>query len=161
MLTASGNSENGVLKAKLSGIMNENVDFDKLFGAEFRALELNCKGINRINSLGVKLWRNYFHKLRGTKIKVRFFELSPELVHQLNHLGDFVHKDDVESICAPYYCRSCATVTMRTFELATLGDLGQMDLQPVPCQNCQDPAEFDEIPEEFFFFLGESLKRRI
>lgn len=153
MLTATHQLENGVLRGKLKGVMDETVDLARLLGTGFKELEINAREVNRINSLGVKIWRNYFHKLRCDGVKVRFLELSPELVLQLNYLSDFIEKNEIVSLCAPYHCAGCGSQTLLTVLVASIPKGQTPQVSPIPCQNCQKPAEFDEIPEEYFNFL--------
>lgn len=145
----------GALKASLQGIVDESVDLAKLVGIDFTSLELNCREVTRINSLGVREWRTYFHRLRCDAVSIRFVELSPVLVTSLCVVSHMVEPAEIHSICAPFQCTSCSKTSLVVFGIEQLKALDPVrrDLAPVPCQECGKPASFDDYADEYFSFL--------
>lgn len=140
-------------KIILSGVIDETTEFTRLLGGYGNSLAIYCKDIIRINSVGIKLWREFFSGFRKSGGKVSFFELSPSLVATLNYVSDFVNKSEVGSICAPFHCRGCNSVTLKIYSAAEAKEL----LKAVPivnCEKCKSEAELDEIPEEYLAFLS-------
>jgi len=44
----------------LNGSIEESVSFETIIGQPIPEMHVNCKGISRINSIGVKSWIAYF-----------------------------------------------------------------------------------------------------
>lgn len=139
-------------KLILSGIIDEAADLSPLLEGNPRALHLDCRNVSRINSIGVKLWREFFGRYRKGGGRAHFFNLSPALVSPLNYLSDFAQKDEIRSICVPFMCLSCEKTTIATYTTDELTKLN-LNLTPPPCAACGAKTEMDEIPEEYFSFL--------
>lgn len=137
----------------LAGVIDETVNFASSFPGSESSMTLNCKEVSRINSVGIKLWREHFQKVRQAGGALKFKELSPPLVSTLNYLSDFIEKKEIESICAPFLCSKCNAITLQTLTLDQAKKY--LSSQPkVACNQCKTDAEFDEIPEEYFAFLN-------
>lgn len=152
MLNVAKTKDGPVLKVTLDGIIDELADLNSLIGRDFREIHIHARDVTRINSMGIKSWRNYFHGLRCEAIKVRFFELPPELVSQINFVSYFVEVPEIETLCVPFYCSPCNRTTLKVYSLGEIRKICK-ELQDQPCEKCGQPAHFDEIAEEYFSFL--------
>lgn len=141
---------------KISGSIEENVDFEELIGKPNGSLVVNCKGIPRINSVGVKAWIKFFQSLTARGVQLRFEECSTAIVEQINLISNFTCGGEVVSIYVPFSCEQCKTELVGLFQVADLLKMG-MEIPPLSCSKCGGEAVFDDIPEEYFNFL-EDLK---
>ena len=141
-----------LLTVRLTGSIEETVNFDQLIGETSAELEVNCKDVPRINSLGVNGWIKYFqtHQSKGTKLK--FTECSTAIVEQFNLISNFSCGGAVESIFVPFSCVQCKSELVGLFKTADLKKIG-FKLPNLKCTKCGSPAEFDDVPEEYFGFL--------
>ena len=138
-------------KLTMSGVIDETVDFSKLSDARKSDLHILCREVNRINSVGIKIWRDFFRNYREQGGSVRFHELSPALVATMNYISDFVEIKELVSLCAPYICPKCKTSALKVLTVAEA-----KSCLPTPpsmaCPKCSALMELDEIPEEYFSF---------
>jgi hypothetical protein len=152
MVNVLKEQKGNVLAVRLSGSVEENVNFDQLIGPPPAELHVNCKEIPRINSVGVKAWIKYFQSAQAKGTKLRFTDCSTAIVEQINLISNFTCGGDVESIYVPFSCGKCKSELVGLFRTA---DLKRLNLQvpDLKCSKCGGTATFDDIPEEYFGFL--------
>lgn len=155
MLNVGKAKDGHILDVTLEGVIDELTDFNGLLGRDFLEIHVHARDVTRINSMGIKSWRNYFHALRCDAIRVKFYELPPELVSQMNFVSYFVELPEIESLCVPFFCSSCNKTTLKAFSVPEVRKI-RGNLPEYPCEGCGQPARFDEIPEEYFSFLEET-----
>jgi anti-anti-sigma regulatory factor len=141
-----------VLSIHLSGSIDETVDFASLLGSPQPEMEINCKAIPRINSIGVKAWIRYFQGCLTAGTKLTFVECSTAIVEQINLILNFTCGGKVESIFVPFSCPFCKSELTGLFKTDELKKL-QYKLPEYKCTLCGKGAIFDDIPEEYFSFL--------
>lgn len=141
-----------VLLVRISGSIEESVNFDQLIGPPPAELHVNCKEIPRINSVGVKAWIKYFQAAQAKGTKIKFIECSSAIVDQFNLISNFSAGGTVESIYVPFSCSSCKTELMGLFKTEDLKKLN-FEIPELKCSKCGNKAVFDDIPEEYFGFL--------
>jgi anti-anti-sigma regulatory factor len=141
-----------VLVVRLTGSIEESVNFDQLVGAPPPELWVNCKEIPRINSVGVKAWIKYFQGAQAKGCKLKFIECSTAIVEQINLISNFTCGGVVESIFVPFSCTGCKSELVGLFKCEDLKKL-QLKLPDLKCSKCGGKAVFDDIPEEYFGFL--------
>lgn len=152
MLKVTKEQKGSATEVKLSGSIEESVNFEALMGAPTGELILHCKEINRINSIGVKGWIKYFQALNSNGVKLKFIECSTAIVEQINLISNFTCGGVVESIYVPFACSSCKTELIALFKVADLKS-GGIQLPELKCTKCSGKAVFDDIEEEYFAFL--------
>ncbi len=152
MATATKEQKGNVTVVTLAGSIDEADDFSKLIGTPQGGLQVKCKGVTRINSMGVKSWIKYFTSLVANKISVQFFEVTTPLVENANMVQNFIPKDSVFSVMAPYRCPACNTNLVAEMKTE---DVTKSAFNPpaLKCPKCAKPAEFDDMPDEFFAFM--------
>lgn len=156
MLQIAKEQRGDLLVIKLTGTIEENVDFTTLIGpVESKKMDFILKGVSRINSVGIKAWIKYFQGMAGKGVQLRFFECSTAIVEQVNLISNFTCGGAVESIFVPFCCNSCGTELLGLFRTA---DLKKVNLQipELKCSKCGGSATFDDIPEEYFGFITRS-----
>lgn len=154
MLNVVKEQQGQVLVVRLTGTIEESVDFEQLIGPVSGELVINCKGVPRINSVGVKAWIRYFQAASQKGVKLRFQECSTAIVEQMNLISNFICGGEVESIFVPFCCEDCKGELVGLFKTADLKKIN-FELPELKCTKCGGKAVFDDIPEEYFNFLME------
>jgi anti-anti-sigma regulatory factor len=137
---------------RLTGSIEENTNFDKLIGEIPMELVVSCKGVPRINSVGVKAWIKFFQQAQAKGTKLKFIECSTAIVEQINLISNFTCGGSVESIYVPFSCEKCKTELIGLFSSEDLKKL-KFQLPDLKCSKCGGSAAFDDIPEEYLGFL--------
>jgi hypothetical protein len=144
-----------VLIVRLSGSIEESVNFDEVLGPPPAEMDINCKEIPRINSIGVKAWIRYFQGAQAKGTRIRFLECSTAIVEQINLISNFTCGGEVESIYVPFSCTQCKTELVGLFKTEDLKKL-DLELPELKCSKCGGKAIFDDIPDEYLGFLTRS-----
>ena len=142
--------------AKLSGTIEENINFKNLLGDVSGSLIVNTKEVFRINSDGVRAWIQYFQSLQSKGVKITYEDCSVAIVEQINMVANFRCGGTVQSIIVPHLCLKCSTHTDDSYTVDQLKSL-DFKVSPLKCPKCGGWAELDEIPEEYFSFLTATL----
>jgi anti-anti-sigma regulatory factor len=140
-----------ILTVQFIGSIEENANLVNLVGSVPKELHVNCKGITRINSEGVKAWIKFFQDVSQKGVLLRFFEVSTVMVEQVNLISNFFVGSPIESFYAPYSCPIC------TKEYICLIQTASCTSQTPPeqkCPNCKVELAFDDIVEEYFGFIA-------
>ncbi|MBC7692316.1 MAG: hypothetical protein H7222_11175 [Methylotenera sp.] len=153
MINVTKEQKGEVLVVRLSGSIEESVNFDQLIGPPPPDLHVNCKEVSRINSAGVKAWIKYFQAAAAKGTKLRFLECSTAIVEQINLISNFVVTGEVESIYVPFSCTSCKAELIALFKTVDLKANG-LTAPELKCTKCSGNAVFDDIEEEYFGFLS-------
>ena len=112
--------------------------------------------VRRINSCGVREWVNFVRDLPGVS-ELTFSHCSPAIVTQLNMIYNFRGAAKVRSFLAPYVCENCGHEEEKLLDLQT--HFPTRDFKRVPdfkCDKCGKEMEFDDLPERYLSFLGET-----
>lgn len=153
MINAAKEQKGNSLVVRLSGSIEESVNFDQLIGAPPADMTVMCKEIARINSVGVKAWIKYFQGAQQKGTKLHFAECSTAIVEQINLISNFTCGGSVDSIYVPFACEKCRSELVGLFKTEDLKKLA-MNLPELKCTKCGGKAVFDDIPEEYFGFLS-------
>lgn len=152
MVNVAKEQKGDVLVLKLSGSIEESVDFDQLIGPVTKEVHIHCKGVTRINSVGVKAWIKYFQSLKTKAVKVKFAECSMAIVEQINLISNFVAGGEVVSLYVPFLCENCKAEFVALFTVEMVRKLG-FKMPFAKCPKCSGKAVFDDLPDEYFYFL--------
>jgi anti-anti-sigma regulatory factor/DNA-directed RNA polymerase subunit RPC12/RpoP len=153
VLNVAKEQKGSALLVRLSGSVEESVNFDQLIGPPPPELIISSKEIPRINSVGVKAWIKYFQAAQAKGTKLTFIECSTAIAEQINLISNFTCGGTVESIYVPFACTSCKSELVGLFKTADLKKLN-LKLPELKCSKCGGKAVFDDIPEEYFGFLN-------
>ena len=152
MLNVVKEQKNNALHVRLSGSIEESVNFDQLLGPPAPDMVIHCKEVPRINSVGVKAWIKYFQAAQQKGSKLTFTECSTAIVEQINLISNFTCGGKVESIYVPFSCTGCKSELVGLFRTDDLAKLN-MQIPELKCTKCGGKAVFDDIPEEYLGFL--------
>jgi anti-anti-sigma regulatory factor len=151
-LKVTRSAGNKSLEISLEGPIDERSNLNTLVGSFLGDLVVNCEKVTRVNSVGVKQWMSYFTSLQNSRISFQFEKISPALVEQFNIIKNFACGGKINSLLLPYHCDACNYHFQIIYSTASVQE-AQYQPPPLHCPQCQKPASFDEIPEEFFAFL--------
>lgn len=152
MVNVIKEQKGSVLMVRLTGSIEENVNFDQLIGPPPADLYVSCKEVPRINSVGVKAWIRYFQQTQSNGTRLKFFECSTAIVQQINLISNFTCGGVVESIYVPFSCTNCKAELVGLFRSEDLKKV-HLKVPELKCTKCGGKASFDDIPEEYFAFL--------
>lgn len=144
------------LIVRLAGAIEESANFDQTIGMPgpgITELILITRDVSRINSDGVKAWIRFFQQITKAGVKLQLLECSPAIVQQINYISNFRSGGTIESILVPFGCTQCKSELIGGFRVSDLKKSG-LRLPTVKCSKCGGPAVFDDIPQEYFFFLS-------
>jgi hypothetical protein len=157
MLKIEPTQTSGVYNLKLEGTITEDAELVADVPAGARRLDVFCKGITRVNSMGITKWILFFRELRKRGLEIRYFEMPVAVVNLCNFVSGMVESNEVHSFFLPYYCDACNTEmsVLKTAESFTGGGSQPptQTLEAIPCSNCQKPAEFDGVLSNYLEFL--------
>jgi anti-anti-sigma regulatory factor len=137
---------------ELQGSLEEQVNLEQQIGELKGELTINCRGVTRINSVGVKMWMRYFQALKTRGQVFRFIECPPALVEQLNLISNFACGGDVVSVLLPFSCVKCQNDFVANVGTAEL-KANQLLIPTVKCEKTDCGATFDDDPTEYLYFL--------
>jgi DNA-directed RNA polymerase subunit RPC12/RpoP len=152
MVTVTREQKNGVTSIKIAGTIDEHVDLQKEIGAMPARVNIICREISQINSLGVKAWIEFFTRAATAHIQFTFSDCPPPIVEQLNYITNFSCGGQVVSVSVPFSCESCHKELRGTVKSDDLKKVAYK-LPPIKCPKCSAKAFFDDVPEEYFAFL--------
>jgi hypothetical protein len=138
---------------QLSGVVDENADFDKALGALPPKIILHCGGISRMNSVGVKQWISYFEPRVKKGLQLIFMECSPVIVEQLNSVSNFACGAQVLSAQLSFTCGACEHHFVQSYKTDDLRPMLEGGVQDQPCPKCGQASEFDDLPMEYLHFV--------
>ena len=132
------------------GVIDEHADLGPI--SSLRGdVEINLRGIRRINSFGVRAWIEALRAIPQSA-RIRIVECPPPVVDQLNMVGGFFAHAELVSFYAPMTCEECDEQLEQLFELETCRGLGGK-LPPTPCPRCSRPMEVDDLEEQYLLFM--------
>jgi len=153
-LTVQKELKDNVVVVRLSGVIHEGANFPKNVGKLVGQVVVSTKGVQSINSDGIKQWIQFFGPLPAQGVGLKFVECSPPIVQQINAISNFIPLGaQVESIFLPFACPKCGPELMALYRVEVLK---KSDLRLIPklkCAGCGGLAVFDDIIEEYFLFL--------
>lgn len=130
----------------LRGAIDEDTDFTPIAKLG-DTLTFNFRGIESINSLGVRAWVNFVKSIADRELS--FEECPPIIVRQMNMIPSFVSSAKVTSVYVPYICDDCDTETLVLVQQDSFGAVEESKT----CEHCKKgEMEFDGTPEQYFAF---------
>ncbi len=156
MLKITTQRNGNVLVATLDGNADHDAGFAEQINTEgIKTLQITCRNVDLITSLGAKVWIQYFGSIKKQGIAVEFYQCSYAVIEQINLIKSFRLSGKVISMLVPYACSRCHH---EFSELQTTDALRSLHFQTPKrtCPKCHtsEGAVFDDIEEEFFGFMN-------
>jgi hypothetical protein len=137
----------------IQGVIDETSDLSPLGHLGQRAVEVNMRGIRRINSFGVRAWLDQIRLIPPTA-SLRFVHCPPPVVDQYNMVAGFLGHGELVSFYAPMTCTECDEQRETLFDTAACRANGNK-LPRTPCPRCARPMEVDDLEEQYLLFVRE------
>lgn len=136
--------QEGVL-LRLKGMVDEGFPSDA-FANTSGVVVLDLAGVKRVTSFGIREWRK---GISGMQMSALYFvNVPPCVMAQFGMIANFGGpKGQILSFLAPYRCLSCNAEQDRLFDRRTDTDIMVTDPPIVTCKACNNPMEFDELPD--------------
>ena len=147
MLRVSRTDEAGALRIILSGVIDDTVDLAPVFQNLPKKVAIDLRGIERINSVGVRKWVEIMGKLSALH-DVSVEAVSYPIVMQAICVRRFFGTARVQSCMAPYFCPKCGraeNVIVKKSEVSQA-------LADKHCGSCREAMYFDELDQYFRVF---------
>lgn len=137
-------------RVTLRGRLSEDSDLEALLGRlPEGASTLDLSGITRVNSYGVREWRNFIRAVPAGKQLV-LEKCSVAFVNQLNMITDFAGPARIASVFVPYLCNRCDKPAERLVEIVAGGSPPTLPEARCACGGTLEP---DVIEDLYFSFL--------
>jgi hypothetical protein len=141
----------------IHGVIDESSDLSPLADlggrAPQRPIELNMRGVRRINSFGVRAWLDTIRKLPVTA-KLSFVHCPPPVVDQCNMVAGFLGHGQLVSFYAPMLCIECDEQVDQLFQTDDCRANGGK-LPKTPCPRCGRAMEVDDLEDQYLLFVRE------
>ena len=137
----------------LEGVLDEQSNLSSLASAlPATGASLDLAGVKRINSIGIREWREFLRAVAGRPITL--LRCPPVFVDQLNTIANFGGHAEVSSVLAPFECLRCGEQQLVLLEVFA-GDLDPLERMPEAprCPSCQEAMQLDGEPTGYFRFL--------
>ena len=145
----------------LEGEINERTDLGGIFeNLERDRIVINLRGIDRINSVGVRDWVNASKPLADS-YNVEYEECSVFVIHQLNMIANFLSYGKIISFYAPYYCDDCdhehRMLVVVDEHFRRSADSEEPEAPEFDCPDCGAKMKLNHDEEKYFYFLGKKV----
>lgn len=150
MITIHKKRTASVTHIEIIGAFVDQIKLSNEIGEVSGELLINCKGISRINSIGIKSWMHYFNELKTRGIKFNFELFPPALVEQINLISNFACGGKVTSVLLPYSCIACRKEFVSPYSIEILLS-HQNQIPKLNCGKEKCEATFDDEPDYLDF----------
>jgi anti-anti-sigma regulatory factor len=144
------NEQNGTVTVGVTGAITEHSDFKPALERASGTVVVDLKGVERVNSYGVREWIAFMKALADKTAHVVLDQVSIPMVRQMNMIPQVRHRAEVRTIFAPYYCDDCDDE--RAIALAAGATTAP---EHAACPKCGAQMEFDDVQPAYFAFLKE------
>lgn len=135
----------------LTGIIDEAADLSPLTELGARPIEIDLRGVQRINSSGVRTWIDVVRGLPAD-VPLAFVRCPPPIVDQCNMVIGFLGHGRLVSFYAPLVCRECDEQLDQLYPTADVRSGGGA-LPPTPCPRCHEPMVIDDLADQYLSFV--------
>lgn len=135
----------------LTGVIDEAADLTPLAALGARPIEVDLRGVQRINSCGVRTWIDFVRAVPAS-VPLRFVRCPPPIVDQCNMVLGFLGHGRLESFYAPLACRECDEQVEQLYTTAAV-KAGRGVLPPTPCPRCGRLMAIDDLEDQYLLFV--------
>lgn len=135
----------------LTGVIDEAADLTPLAALGARPIEIDLRGVQRINSSGVRTWIDFVRAVPAS-VPLRFVRCPPPIVDQCNMVLGFLGHGRLESFYAPLACRECDEQVEQLYTTAAV-KAGRGVLPPTPCPRCGRLMAIDDLEDQYLLFV--------
>lgn len=133
---------------KLSGVIDHSFEVDQIAIDLARHVVIDMQEVTRITSFGIRQWVSVLRELDVDYLG--FVNCSPVVTAQFNMVQEFGGRGQLISFLAPFLCDHCEHETNKLIDLRTDYQLIEGEPDDIPCPNCGEEMEFDEVADSYF-----------
>jgi hypothetical protein len=135
----------GEMLVTVAGVVSEDSRFN-LPDPRGRRVIIDPRGVERMNSLGVRNWIDFIEQLGTRSPDIVIRRLPPVMVWQASMITTFVGRSRIESFLSPWFCPRCETTIEQLH--------GYFDEVPmhIACPQCRSPMELDWDRDAYLAF---------
>jgi anti-anti-sigma regulatory factor len=135
----------GELFITVAGVVSEESRLD-VPDARGRRVIIDVRGVERMNSMGVRNWIHFIEKLQAQSHDIVIRHMPPAMVSQASMITTFIGRSRVESFLSPWFCPGCDNTVE---QLHAYHD--ELPLA-IPCPKCRAPMELDWDRDAYLAF---------
>ena len=109
------------------------------------------KGIDYVNSLGLRVWVNFFNSFQEGKV-ITFRNCTPDIIMQINMVASFSKGATIESFIGRFMCMECDSEKDYLFDGKKSREALLGECSTITCENCDVPMELETDEESFLEF---------
>lgn len=144
-----------VTVATLTGPVNDEANFTTVQIPSHNRLEIDLKGLTTINSIGLRLFKQWSHSLKNSKIEI--IHCPTFFVQQLNMIHDLVPESvSLTSFYVPFYSPDLGeeTMVLFTYGIEVQEQPNGISIQAPEIKDSEgEPMLMDIVVARFFHFL--------
>jgi anti-anti-sigma regulatory factor len=150
------------LVLSLKGNITEDSALEELKKELKPTVVLDLKNVQRINSYGIRQWINVMKEVQAGAKQVIFHRCPAVIVEQFNMINNFGGGGMVYSVYLPYFCESCGQEESKLYSLPNgVSQEQPAKLDQFNCSKCNNPLTFNDIEDEYFYFLQHQKGRSV
>lgn len=140
------------LNLKMSGTIDEDVDFQQYNLSGAGQIEMDLNGISSINSCGIREWIKWIST--GSAAKITFNNCPKVIVDQINMVDGFLPANAiVSSFFVPYYNEESGSEKNILFRLGHEFKDGTVTPPSVVKDDAGEAMEMDVLESKYFKFI--------
>jgi hypothetical protein len=137
-------------RVSFHGTIDADASFAQILECNAKHVVLDLSGLVRVTSPGVREWVQFIHEMDARGRPMTFERCSVTVVSQLNMVFGFAGSAEVRSVLAPYFCPACEREHAELIDLTVESARVQTKL---PCPQCGERMEFEDIAETYLAFM--------
>ena len=154
MVEVERHSDSAGLIVVVRGEIDGEVALASVIGNLPLEARIDTEGIGRMNSQGLRQWISYFQRHSEAGGRITYLHCSPAFTNHVSMIVSYCRGSQVESVIGPFFCPSCGTRLEKLIQTSSGLSSLKEQLKAQKCPKCGQEAQFDEVPQEYFSFLG-------
>ncbi len=135
---------------EVAGSIDEHADLS-LLGNPTGVVEVDMRGVQRINSYGVRSWIDTIRRV-PPDVTLIFTHCPPLVVDQMNMVEGLLGHGRLASFYAPMVCPACEHEELEFVEVSTCVAAGRK-LPEARCSECGSIMQLDDLEDKFTYLL--------
>ena len=140
-----------------SGSITIDMDLNTVSGLLIKFNVINLKKIERITSIGVAKWidyfREYFNNYPEKLSKIMIVECASVVIEQYNFVPEFLSWFDIKSVAVPFFCEECGKDVEKVYSVEELKKINDLNIINTVCISCDNYCELSYSAYDYFHFL--------
>lgn len=136
---------------EVAGTIDEHADLT-LLGNPTGVVEVNLRGVRRINSFGVRAWIDTIRRVPAD-VTLIFTHCPPLVIDQMNMVDGLLGHGRLASFYAPMVCVACEHESLEFVDVASCATADGA-LPAMHCGECGERMQLDDIEDKYTYLLA-------